>query len=673
MRFLRAQILAPALLWITAGAAAHTNDHGLDPRNFDARTPACADFFQHANGGWLASNPIPAAYSTWSLDNEIGERNLRILRGILENAAAHPGAPASVTRKLGDFYAAAMDENAIEKAGLAPLREDLAAIAALRSPADVAAVIAAWQARGRDVLFDFEAQPDLKHSDTDIAYAGQGGIGLPDRDYYLRDDAKSKRLREQYRAHIARMLALLGDANAQHEADAVLALETRFAKASLDRVALRDPANSYHIVTLDAADAKTPHFSWSGFFQRLGRGDIKTFSLAQPEFFVAADAALTEVPLAHWQAWLRWRLIDDEAPYLGKAFVDADFAFHGGVLRGAKQNQPRWKRAIRSTDAALGELLGQAYVAQVFPPQAKQRAVELVDNLKRALRARIAALTWMSAPTKQAAYAKLDTLVAKIGYPDHWRDYSALAVTRASYLGNMRAAATFEARRQFAKFGKSVDRGEWDMTPQTVNAYYNPMGNEIVFPAAQLLPPYFDAKADDALNYGGIGSVIGHEMTHGFDDEGSRFDAHGNLADWWSAADRAEFERRADQLVAQFNAYVPIDDLHINGKLTLGENIADLGGLLVAYDAFKLTAQGKSGANIDGLTPDQRFFYAYAQTWRTAQRPAQLRLQLQSNEHAPAKYRTNGPLADIPAFARAFACKTGDAMVRAPDSIVNIW
>ena len=673
MRLFSARSLAPALLCIAAGASAHTNDHGLDARNFDTQMPACTDFFQHANGGWLASNPIPAAYSTWSLDNEIGERNLSILRDILENAAAHSGADGSTAQKLGDFYAAAMDEATIDRAGTAPLHEDLAAITALRSSADIAGLIAAWQARGRDVLFDFEAQPDLRHSATDIAYAGQGGLGLPDRDYYLRDDAKSKSLRAQYRTHVARMLELLGDTNASHEADAVLALETRFAKASLDRVALRDPANSYHIVTLAQADAKTPHFSWSGYFAKLGRGDVKTFSLAQPDFFVAADAALTQVPLAHWQAWLRWRLIDDEAPYLGKSFVAADFDFHGGVLRGAKQIQPRWKRATRSADAALGELLGQAYVAQVFPPQAKQRAVELVNNLKIALRARIAALSWMSAPTKRAAYAKLDTLVAKIGYPDQWRDYSALSISRDSYLANMRAAATFEARRQFAKFGKPVDRSEWDMTPQTVNAYYNPMGNEIVFPAAQLLPPYFDASADDALNYGGIGSVIGHEMTHGFDDEGSRFDAHGDLIDWWTKADRTEFERRANKLVGQFNAYIPVDDLHINGKLTLGENIADLGGLLVAYDAFKLTPQGKSDTKIDGLTPDQRFFYAYAQTWRTAQRPAQLRLQLQSNEHAPAKYRTNGPLADIPAFAHAFACQHDDAMVRAGDAIVNIW
>ena len=673
MRFPTLRIVALSSALSATVAVAHTNDHGLDAQNFDTHVSACQDFFQYADGGWLKSNPIPAEYSTWSLDSEIGERNLGILKHILENAASQSGALDSTSQKIGDFYAAAMDEAATDKAGLAPLKDDLAAIAALKSPADVATLIGAWQGRGLTVLFDFEAQPDLKNSGTDIAYAGQGGLGLPDRDYYLRDDAKSKALRARYQAHVARMLGLVGDADARGEAASVLTLETRLARASLDRVALREPANSYHIYTLKDADAKTPHFSWSGFFHTLGRDDVHSFSLAQPDFFVTADKALSEVPVAQWQGYLRWRLIDADAAYLGKTFVDADFDFHGRTLRGARQILPRWKRAIRSADGALGELLGQAYVAQVFPPEAKQRALVLVNNLKVALRTRIEHLTWMSVDTKKAAYAKLDTLVAKIGYPDKWRDYSKLEISRISYLANMRAAAAFEAQRQYAKFDRPVDRSEWDMTPQTVNAYYNPMGNEVVFPAAQLLPPYFDANADDALNYGGIGAVIGHEMTHGFDDQGSQFDAKGNLANWWTQADRTEFDARTAKLVEQFNAYVPVDDLHINGKLSLGENIADLGGLLVAYDAFKLTPQGKGEEKIAGLTPDQRFFLSYAQTWRTAQRPEQLRLQVQSNEHAPAKFRTNGPLSDTPAFAHAFACKAGDPMVRQSENIVNIW
>ncbi len=670
-RTLRATALSLTLA--LAVASAHGNEHGLDAANMDPAAGACRDFFQYADGGWLKSNPIPPAYSRWSLDDEINERNLGILKKVLERAAASPGPAGEPAQKIGDFYAAAMDETAIDKQGWAPLKGDLAAITKLESPADIAALVRDWQSRGRQVLFDLEAQPDLKDSNKYIAYAGQGGLGLPDRDYYLRDDAKSRELRTKYQAHVARMLRLLGDGDAKAEAAWVLALETRLAKASLDRVALREPANSYHIFTLADADAKTPNFAWSGFFHNVGRDDVHSFSLAQPDFFVAVDQVLASEPLVHWQAYLRWRLIDAQAPYLGKAFVDADFDFRGRTLRGAKEIKPRWKRAIASADVALGELLGQAYVAQVFPPEAKQHALELVTNLKLALRERIGHLDWMSAETKKSAYAKLDTLVAKIGYPDNWRDYSKLQISRSSYLENMRAAAAFEAQRQFAKIDRPVDRTEWDMTPQTVNAYNNPMSNEIVFPAAQLLPPYFEASADDAINYGGIGSVIGHEMLHSFDDQGSKFDAHGNLEDWWTPHDRSQFEARTAKLVEQFNAYVPVDDLHINGKLTLGENIADLGGLLVAYDAFKLTTKGRDTAKIDGLTPDQRFFLSYAQTWRTAQRPEQLRLQVQSNEHAPAKFRTNGPLSDVPAFARAFDCKTGDKMLPPPGKFVDIW
>jgi putative endopeptidase len=643
-------------------------------RNLDTRADACRDFFQYANGGWLKSNPIPAAYSAWSLDDEINERNQAILKRVLEDAAARHGEHGSPAQKIGDFYTAAMDAAGIERVGIAPLQDDLAAVATLHAPADVAALIMTWQLRGDDVLFEFEAKPDLKDSARAIAYAAQGGLGLPDRDYYLRDDARSRRLRTQYQAHVARMLGLLGDTEAKPEAAWVLELETQLARASLDRVALREPANSYHIYTLRDADAKTPYLAWSGFFHNATRDEVTSFSLAQPEFFAAADRAIAGLPVTHWQAWLRWRLVDAYAAYLGRAFVDADFDFHGRLLRGAREKLPRWKRVARSADMALGELLGAAYVAEAFPPAAKQRARDLVDNLKVALRARIAALTWMSEPTKRAAYAKLDTLVAKIGYPDRWRDYAQLEISPTSYLANMRAAAAFEARRQFVKVDRPVDRNEWDMTPQTINAYNNAPGNEIVFPAAQLLPPYFDAGADDALNYGGIGAVIGHEMLHSFDDEGSQFDAKGNLADWWTPEDRAAFQARAAKLVSQFNAYVPIDDLHINGQLSLGENIADLGGLLVAYDAFKLTAQGSSASNlIDGLTPDQRFFLAFAQTWRDTQRPAYLRLQLQSDEHAPAKFRVNGPLSNMPAFARAFGCESSAALVRPAGEIVNIW
>ena len=666
-----------ALLLFAATALAHGGEHGLQTENIDRSTSPCHDFFQYANGAWLRTARIPPDHDTWGVDEEIDQRNLGILRDILENAASHPGAASSGTaapiRKIGDFYAAAMDEAAIESAGLEPLRDDLAAIASLKTADDVAALVRQWHVRGFDVLFELQAQEDLEDSATNIAYAGQGGLGLPDRDYYLRSDARSALLRAQYRDHVARMLALLGDARPKDEASHVLELETRLARASLDSLALRDPQNSYHVVTLAQADAASPRFDWTALFAAGGRGDVQRFSLAQPEFFKAVGKAFGDEPIATWQAYLRWHLINASAPYLGKTFVDADFAFRGRALRGIKDNKPRWKRAIESADTALGEAVGQAYVEKVMPPESRQRALELIGNLKAALRTRLQNLDWIGDATRQTAYAKLETLGAKIGYPDHWRDYTTLEISRDSYYRNMRAAAAFDARRQFAKFNRPVDRGEWDMTPQTVNAYNNPMRNEIVFPAAQLLPPYFDAQADDALNYGAIGGVIGHEMLHSFDDQGSKFDASGNLVDWWSSADRAHFEARTQMLVRQFNAYVPVDSLHIDGRLTIGENIADLGGLLVAYDAFKLTAQGSGDVTIDGLTPDQRFFLAYAQSWREEQRPQQLRLQLQSNEHAPAKYRVNGPLSNLPAFAHAFGCRPGDAMVRSDAVAVKIW
>ncbi len=669
LRSLTAALLAAA----TVGATAHTNQTGIDARNFDTGTRACVDFFQHANGGWLASNPIPAQYSQWSLDDELRERNLNLLREILDAAAKQPGAAGSITQKIGDFYASALDEAAINQAGIQPIQPELARIDALKDAADVAALIRDWQLQGLSPLFDLQAESDMKDPGIVIAYASQGGLGLPDRDYYLRDDAKSKALLGQYRAHVARMLKLAGAPQADEQAGWVVELETRLAKASLDRVALREPLNNYHMVSVREADAQTPHFAWSALFQKLGRSDIERFSLSQPGFFAAADKALATVPVPHWQAYLRWHLLDSAATALSQPFVDADFDFHGRTLRGMKELKPRWKRAIDATNHALGFAVGQAYVQHTFPPEAKQRAQALVKNLEVALRARLAKLDWMSDATRKAAYAKLDTLTPKIGYPDHWRDYSALTIHRGSHYDNVRAARAFEARRQIAKIGRPLDRSEWGMLPQTVNAYYNPLQNEIVFPAAQLQPPYFDAKADDAINYGGIGAVIGHEMLHGFDDEGSRFDAQGQLRDWWTAQDRQRFVARTNRLVEQFNAYVPIDNLHINGKLTLGENIADLGGVQVAWDAFALTAQGKGGEKIDDLTPAQRFFLSFAQSWRTQQRPEALRLQVQSNEHAPAKYRVNGPVSNLPAFAAAFACVAGQPMARPAAQRVDIW
>jgi putative endopeptidase len=667
-------LAATLALSLTTAVTAHTNEYGIDAQNFDESVSACTDFFQHANGGWLKSNPIPAEYSQWSLDDELRERNLALLREVLEGAAKDPGAAGSAKQKIGDFYASAVDETAIDAAGYTPIKPELAHVDSLKSSADVVALIRDWQAQGISALFDFGPESDMKNASTMIGYASQGGLGLPDRDYYIRADAKSKELLGKYRKHVARILALIGEKDADKAAGWIIDLETTLAKASLDRVALREPLNSYHMVSLKEAEAQTPHFSWTAFYKGLGREDVARFSLAQPKFFVAADKALASVPVSHWQAYLRWHLVNVAAPELSKDFVDADFDFHGRTLRGTQELKPRWKRAIDATNDALGFAVGEVYVARVFPPEAKERARKLVDNLEVALRARLAKLDWMSEETKKAAYAKLDTLVPKIGYPDKWRDYSKLAIKRGAYFDNVRAATAFEAQRLFAKIDKPVDRSEWGMLPQTVNAYYNPFQNEIVFPAAQLLPPYFDAKMDDAVNYGGIGSVIGHEMLHGFDDQGSQFDAQGNLRDWWTKQDRDRFNARTSKLVEQFNAYVPIDDLHINGKLTLGENIADFGGIEVAWDAFKLTDQGKTTTPRDGLAPAQRFFLAFAQSWRTQQRPETLRLQVQSNEHAPAKFRVNGPVSNLATFVDAFSCKAGDQpMARTAADRVDIW
>jgi putative endopeptidase len=664
---------ALALALATTIASAHTNQRGLDARNFDTKTAACSDFFQYANGNWLASNPIPPEYSQWSLDNEIQDRNETVLREVLEAASKATAAAGSATQKIGDFYASAMDEAAIERAGAKPLAADLERIAALKKNDDIAALLREWHARGTQVLFDFGPEADMKNAAQVIGYATQGGLGLPDRDYYFRDDKKSKELLQQYRNYVATLLRLSGDAKAEENAAHVVALETRLAKDSLDPLALRDPNNFYHIHDLAQANAKTPHFSWKDYFNAIGRSDIASFSLAQPQFFGAMDKALAEVPLAHWQAYLRFHLADGAAAYLSSDFVNAQFAFRSKTLRGVEVLKPRWRRAIDATNAALGEAVGQIYVARVFPPAAKAGAEQLVENLKKALRARIAKLDWMDAATKKAAYAKLDTLVSKIGYPDRWRDYSALTIVRDDYFRNVDAATQFEAKRLYAKIGKPVDRSEWEMTPQTVNAYYNPLQNEIVFPAAQLLPPYFDENMDPAVNYGGIGSVIGHELLHGFDDQGSQFDAKGNLANWWNDKDKAQFEARTKKLVQQFDAFVAVDDLHIQGALTLGENIADLGGLQVAWDAYRIAQGDKSDTPVDGMTPAQRFFLAFAQAWRTAQRPAALRLQVQSNVHAPAKWRVLGPVANLPEFATAFSCKAGDAMVRDAATRVVIW
>ena len=675
MRHRTALLALAAGLTLAGGATAFTNERGLERRNFKPGVEACSDFYQFGNGGWIASNPIPAEFSTWGIGNEMRERNFKLLRQILEDSARKGAAPGSNARKIGDFYASGMDEAAIERAGHDPIKPDLAAIDALADRIEVAALIADWHALGLQPLFAFGAFGDLKNSSMTIAYATQGGLGLPDREYYLKSDPESAALRAEYLAHVQGLLELTGipAADARVQAAWVMELETRLAKASLDQVAMRDPGNYYNIQTVAAANSHTPHFDWRAYFDTLALDGVQSFSLAQPAFFSEVDRLLAELPTAHWQAYLRWNLVDAAAPYLSSAFVEQDFAFNGKTLTGAKALRPRWKRVMDTTSSNLGEALGELYVARTFPPDAKAKGLALVQDLQASLKSRLSELDWMGDETKARAMEKFATFSPKIGYPDNWRDYSGLEIKPGRYADNVRAGTAFEAKREYAKVGKPVDRAEWGMTPQTVNAYYNPLQNEIVFPAAMMQPPFFDPTMDDAVNYGAMGSVIGHELMHGFDDQGSKFDASGNFVSWWTEDDRQQFEARTRKLVEQFNGYVAIDALNVNGELTLGENIADLGGLLVAYDAFQGTAQAKAGKKIDGLTPDQRFFLAFAQGWRRSYRPEALKLQVNTDPHAPANFRVSGPVSNMESFARAFGCQAGDAMVNPASTRVAIW
>ena len=650
----------------------------------DRTADPCTDFFQYANGKWLAANPVPADRSRYTAYDEITERNLTALRALVEAApsialgtgSATDASMARAAQMVGAYYRSGIDEARIEAAGATPLAGELARIAALRNRAALPGLIAHFHAAGISPLFGFGIDQDAKNTLRYIPQLSQGGLGMPDRDYYLKDDVRSRTIRNQYRAHVARMLGLLGQSAqaAQRDAAVVLAMETRLARASLSKVALRDPQASYHLKDLAGLQKTAPRTDWRSYFATLGLPRPGQFNVGQPVFFGEAATMLDSLPLSHWQTYLRWHLVNASASDLSKPFVDADFDFKGRILAGTEQLQPRWKRVLTTIDGAIGEALGELYVAKFFGPEAKAEALDMVANIKLAMRQTIADLPWMSAPTKAEAVKKLDTLVVKIGYPDRWRDYSALQIDDAAYFGNSLRAAQFEFRRNLAKLGRPIDRGEWSMTPPTVNAYYNPTMNEMVFPAGILQPPLFHVSADAAANYGNTGATIGHELTHAFDDEGRQFDAAGNLKSWWSKEDEANFLARAKSIEAQYDAIVPIDDLHINGKLTAGENIADLGGLKVALKALALAQKThRQPARIDDLSVEQRFFVAYAQSFRGNIRDEKLRLQVLTNPHAPDKYRVLAPLANMPEFAAAFACPAGRSPLRPPASRVDIW
>jgi putative endopeptidase len=647
----------------------------LQASDLDASVPACSDFNAYVNGAWLAANPVPGDRTTWGSFESLAERSLEVQRVLAEEAAAGAGSDA-IARLVGDFYASGMDEAAIEQAGLAPLQPSLARIDAISDGAGVAAYLRESAAQGRLALFSFYGNADYRDSTQVIAYAGQGGLSLPERAYYLEDREDYVKAREALRAHVAALFTLAGDEAgvAAERADAVVRLETRLARASTPRVELRDPAKRYVPTSLADADALTPNFPWTAFFDAIGVARPAMFSLAMPDFFREVNAMLGDVPAAEWRSYLRYHEIDAAAPFLSAAFAQEDFSFYSQALRGQAEQAPRWKRVLDATNASVGEALGQLYVEAVFPAESKTKMVEMVSHLGLALKARIEALEWMGEETKQRALEKWASFTPKIGYPDRWRDWSQLAVTRGDFAGNALAARAFNARYMFDKIGKPVDKAQWFMTPQTVNAYYNASQNEIVFPAGILQPPFFDPKADDALNYGGIMAVIGHEMIHGYDDQGSKFDAQGNFNNWWTDADRAGFEARTKKLVAQFDGYESIDGIHVNGTLTLGENIADLGGLSAAFDAMK-AAQGAdfSDPMIEDLSQEQRFFMNWATAWRRNFTPDELKVRLNTDSHAPAPFRAVGAPSNMDSFARAFDCKTGDAMVR-PDGVkVVIW
>ncbi len=668
-----------ALLAAACTSAKAPQTPALSRANLDTTCAPCTDFYEYANGGWLKRDTIPSAYPSYGAFFAVQDHNWDVLHRILDrdaaDAKAGTAAEGTPSWKVGTYYASCMDTVAIDKQGIAPLQPVLSVIEAIQTPADIRTGLGMLEHLAGIAPWSDGAGQDSKDATREIAVLGQGGLTLPNRDYYTKTDDASKKIRDEYVAHVTRMFELMGDSTKQAAAEAktVLSIETQLAKASKSPVELRDPNANYHKMSLMELDMLTPHVHWGPFFAAQGAMDVPAIDVRQPEFFKAIDGMVASVPVADWRTYLRWRAVHSAAFALPSAFVDENFKF-GQLFSGAKENLPRWKRCINSTDARLGELLGQEYVKEAFPPEAKARAVKIVDNLVSALHDRIQSLGWMSDTTKVQALAKLDAYMKKIGYPDKWRDYSKLEIKPGEYLANVRAGDQFSAAYDWNKIGKPVDRTEWGMTPPTVNAYYNPLMNEIVFPAGILQPPFYDPTADDAVNYGAMGAVIGHEMTHGFDDQGRQYDKNGNLQDWWTKQDATRYNAEAAKVVNQFNGYTVLDSAtHVNGQLTLGENIADFGGLTVAYAAMEKALGNGPRPEIDGFTPEQRFFLAWAQVWRELDRPQYARMLVNVDVHGPAKWRVNGPLSNMPEFKAAWGCQDSDAMVR-PDSLrPKIW
>lgn len=643
--------------------------------NLDRSISPRSNFFAFANGTWVKQNPVPADKARWASFDELQQRNWQLIRGLLESAATSGAdAPARV-RQVGDLYASAIDTNRLEQLKFRPLQPDFDRLDAVQGAEDAARLIGDWHRRGVGVSFGIFASPDAKQSDLYALYLSQGGLGLPDRDYYLGEGFVKQR--EEYRKHIAAMFQLIGEGASDAEAFAgsILALETELAKASRTRTELRDQEKNYHRKTYSELKQLAPDIAWDAYFEGAGIQPPPYIVVRQPEFFVALNRLATEREPEHWLAYLRWHLLRSAAPYLHAAAADESFRFYGTVLQGQPQPEPRWQRAARVVDGSLGEALGEMFVEKYFPPAARLRMTELVENLRAVFRDRLGRLEWMSDATRQKALEKFDKFRPKIGHPQKFRDYATVQVRRDDFVGNLQRTAAFEFQRTTQRVGKPVDRTEWGMTPQTVNAYFSPTQNEIVFPAGILQPPFFDLTLDDAVNYGAIGSVIGHEITHGYDDQGRKYDASGNLKDWWTESDAKEFTARADKLIAQYDGFEPLPGAKVNGRLTLGENIADLGGTSIAYEALQraLTKDPAKRKTIDGFTPEQRFFLAYAQAWRVNVREAELRRRLVVDPHAPPQFRAYGPLVHQPEFISAFGIQPGDPMWQAPEARARIW
>ena len=665
------QTAAPETAAVTP---AKTLVSGVEKENFDAGVKHTENFFYSINGTWLKNTEIPADKSNYGAFTKLYDDSQLAMRTIIETAAKKEGKVAGTDeQKLGDFYNSYMNESAIEALGVKPISADLTAIAAIKDATELATSFGQLQGMGVSIPLGWYVNNDAKNSTQYAVYLGQSGLGLPDRDYYIKDDEKSKSIRDAYVAYVKDMLTLAGVADAENAAARIMALETKIAEKQWSRVENRDADKTYNKFAAADLAKLLGGFPWADYAKAVQLDTASEIIVEQPTYFEAFGAIYKETDLQSWKDYLALRLVSEYSGKLSKAFVDRQFDFYGKTLSGTTEQQPRWKKAVNASDEVLGEIVGKLYVADHFKPEAKARMEVLVQNLIKAYHASIDTLEWMTPETKKAAHEKLNKFTPKIGYPDKWKDYSKLDIKADDLVGNYKAAAAFAYSEMRNKLGKPVDRSEWFMTPQTVNAYYNPTNNEIVFPAAILQPPFFNMDADDAVNYGGIGAVIGHELGHGFDDQGAKFDGDGNLRNWWTDADKAEFEKRGKQLVEQYNQYSPLEGMHVNGELTLGENIGDLGGLTVALKAYKLSLEGKEAAVLDGFTGEQRFFISWSQVWRRKGREEYLRNMLMTDPHSPSEYRVIGIVSNIPEFYTAFDVKEGDKMYIAPEKRVKIW